>query len=255
MKLRVLGCYGAEMPNYKTTCFMVNESVLIDAGAITSVLEPAEQDGVKHILVSHSHLDHIKDIPLLADNVIGRNSHAVNIISSGKVIDILKNHLLNNKIWPDFTVIPSPDKPVLTFMEIEPEVPFDLDGLTVTAVEVNHPVPALGFVIEDKGSAIAVSGDTGPTDRLWQVINETENIKALFVETSFPNNMIEIAHLSGHLTPQMLEDEIKKLNNKDIPVYLYHLKPNSLEALEKEIEAVDYHSDLRALKMGEIFNF
>ncbi len=239
MHVRVLGCSGAELPGYKTTCFMVGGSLLVDAGAITSVLTPEEQQGITDILVTHSHLDHVKDIPLLADNIVGAGSDPVNIISSGKVIKILREHLFNNRLWPDFSRVPSPESPVIRFREITPGIPFKVGALTVTAVEVNHTVPTVGYIIGNNDSSFAVSGDTGPTDELWEMINSTENIGAVFLETSFPNGMEEIARISGHLTPDMMAGELKKLANDRIPVYLYHMKPNFLNTLEEQISAVD----------------
>lgn len=254
MRVRILGCFGAEMPGFRTTCFMVDDSTLVDAGAITSVLSHEEQRGIKNILVTHSHLDHIKDIPLLADNVTGDNSHAVNIISSKEIIEILKTHLFNNRIWPDFSIIPTPDNPVIRFKEIEPGSPFVVNHLKVTAVEVNHTVPTVGYIIDDGNASFAVSGDTCVTDEFWSKINATENIKAVFLETSFPNEMNELANISGHLTPEMMAGEIKKLNNAQIPVFLYHLKPNFLGTLKGQISAVD-HGDLSILNLDDSFTF
>ena len=235
MEIRVLGCHGAEMPGYRTTCFMINETTLVDAGSITSVLELGEQKAIKDILVTHSHLDHIKDIPLFADNIVGTLESHVNVISSKEVISVLKNHLFNNIIWPDFSRIPTPEKPVINFIEIEPGIPFKVNGLTVLAVEVNHPVPTLGYILSDDDGSMAILGDTGPTTEIWKTIGETKNMKGVFIETSFPNSMGDLAELSGHLTPDMLEKEIAKLNGSKIPVYVYHMKPNFLGTLESEI--------------------
>ena len=239
MKIKILGCFGAEMPGYRTTCFKIDESTLVDAGAITSVLKHNEQVRIQNILVTHAHLDHVKDIPLLADNVIGSISQPVNIISSAEVIASLKEHLLNDKIWPDFTKIPTMENPVLRYREIELEKPFKVNNLTVTAVKVNHTVPAVGYIISDEENSFAISGDTGSTDRFWELTNETERIKAVFLETSFPNAMNELAIMSGHLTPEMMNEELKKLNSTDIPIHLYHLKPNFLDVLKDEIASID----------------
>ena len=254
MDVRILGCYGAEMPGFRTSCFKINDSILVDAGAVTSVLSRDEQIGIRDILVTHSHLDHIKDIPLLADNVIGCNSHYINVISTKEVIGILREHLFNFKIWPDFSKIPTPENPVIRFREIETGKPFDVNGLTVTAVEVHHTVPAVGYIISDGKSSLAVSGDTCHTDKLWELINATADVKAIFLETSFPNNMEELANISGHLTPEMMGKELKKLNNSDIPVYLYHLKPNFLDVLKEQISAVDY-GKISLLKLDNTFSF
>lgn len=255
MEIKVLGCYGAEMPGFKTSCFMVNDSTVIDAGAITSTLTPAEQKGIRNILVTHSHLDHIKDIPLLADNIIGSNPGKVNIISSGEIIAILKEHLFNNRIWPDFSKIPTAEDSVITFKEVEAGKPFQVNGASITAIEVNHVVPTLGYVITENGSSVAILGDTRETDKIWQVLNETDNLKGIFIETSFPNDMEELAKVSGHLTPEMLAQELKKLKDKtDTRIYVYHMKPNFLDILKDELAALD-NSNISILDLNQTFIF
>jgi len=254
MKIKVLGCYGAEMPGFKTTCFIINDSTLLDAGAITSVLTHDEQLTLKNILVTHSHLDHIKDIPLLADNLVDSKPYKVNIISTNSIVDIIKNNLFNNQIWPDFTRIPDTKNPVIAFREIETEKAFEFESLKVTAIEVNHVVPAVAYLIEDSQGAVAFSGDTGATDRFWQVVNSTADIKAVFLETSFPNNMRELADLSGHLTPALMANELKKLNRADIPIYIYHLKPRFLDLIRSELNSLG-NSRISIINMGDTFTF
>ncbi len=255
MDIRILGCYGAESPGYRTTCFMINKSLLVDAGAVTSVLTPEEQKGIRNILVTHTHLDHIKDIPLLSDNVVGANPEPVNIISTREVIEILQAHLFNNKLWPDFSKIPTPENPVIAFKEIEIGIPFDVEGLTIKAVEVTHTIPTLAYIIEDGGSSVAILGDTKNTDAVWGEINARENLKAVFIETSFPNNMEELAELSGHLTPAMLATEIGKANGKSIDFHIYHLKPNFLDILKTEISAINEQGNISLLELDETLVF
>lgn len=238
MDIKILGCYGAEMPGYRTTCFQLNSSTFVDGGAITSVLSQSEQTRIRNILLTHAHMDHVKDIPLLSDNVIGCIDEPINIISTAEIIASLKKHLFNNHIWPDFTKIPSIEHPVIKFCEITAEVPFKVSNFNITAVEVNHTVPTVGYIISDDKSSLAISGDTSVTERLWEVINSTENMKGIFLETSFPNSMRELAEMSGHLTPEMANNEAKKLKDNNIPIYLYHLKPNFLDVLKSEISSI-----------------
>lgn len=255
MQIKVLGCYGAEMPGYKTSCFMLNDSTLIDAGAITSVLTQEEQKRIENILVTHSHLDHIKDIPLLADNIIGSDSVQLNVISTGEIISILKEHLFNNRIWPDFSKIPTAENPVIKFREVEAGKAFQVGGTTVTAIEVNHVVPTLGYILTENEKSVAILGDTCHTDKIWRILNETDNLRGVFIETSFPNDMKELAKVSGHLTPEMLSLEIKKLNGKkDTPIYVYHMKPNYLDTLRKEIAALA-ESNISILELNQTFIF
>ncbi|MDH3975001.1 MAG: 3',5'-cyclic-nucleotide phosphodiesterase [Deltaproteobacteria bacterium] len=255
MQIKVLGCYGAELPGFKTSCFMLNDSTLIDAGAVTSILTPHEQRGIRDILVTHSHLDHIKDIPLLADNIIGSNPGRINVISSGEVIAILKEHLFNNSIWPDFSKIPTPENPVINFKEIEVGKPFQINGTTVTAIKLNHVVPTLGYIFTENGSSVAILGDTRDTEEIWQALSKTDNLKGIFIETSFPDSMVELAQLSGHLTPKMLASELGKLKGKaDTCIYVYHMKPNYLDTLKEEIRAIK-NSNISILELNQTFIF
>lgn len=254
MKIRILGCSGAEIPGFKTMSFLINSSVLLDAGAVTSSLTMKEQEEISDILITHSHLDHIKDVLFLADNLVGRPNKPINLITTSEIISIIQGSFLNNSVWPDFTIIPTITDPVIRFKPIEAEKEFKIDHLVVKAVEVNHTVKAVGYFISDGDSAILHSGDTGPTDRLWQIANETENLKAIFIETSFPNEMQKLAEVSRHLTPSLLKDELKKLKKKDIPIYIIHIKPQYLDTLKREIREIG-NSNLHLLEQGEELTF
>ena len=202
MKLRVLGCSGAEFPDHHPSAFLLDDSLLLDAGTIGAVLAEEEQWRIRDILVTHPHLDHVCGIPLLADNIVMRRpANRVNLISTGEIIAAIRDHLMNGVIWPDFTTIPSAETPVLSCIEIIPEKEFFVGGFRVTAYKVNHPVPAVGFRITKGAVTILYTGDTGPTDRIWAMAGD---ISALLVEVSFPDEMEEMALLTGHLTPSLL---------------------------------------------------
>lgn len=254
MKIRILGCSGAEIPGFKTMSFLINSSLLLDAGAVTSTLTMKEQEEISDILITHSHLDHIKDVLFLADNLVGRPNKPINLITTSEIISIIQGSFLNNSVWPDFTIIPTVSDPIIRFKPIEVEKEFRIDHLTVKAVEVNHTVKAVGYFISDGDSAILHSGDTGSTDRLWQVANETEKLKAIFIETSFPNEMQKLAEVSKHLTPNLLNDELKKLKKRDVPIYIIHMKPQYIDTLKREIRGIGY-PNIHFLEQGQELEF
>ena len=254
MKIRVLGCYGSELPDFHTTTFLVNDSLLLDAGTVTSVLSLDEQTKIHNILVTHCHLDHTKDILFLADNVVGKGNTLIEIISIPQVIDNLKFHLLNDKIWPDFTIIPTAKKPTLQFRSIETGKTISVDGLRVKAVPVNHTVDAVGYIISDEKSSIIYTGDTGPTDELWREANELTDLKAVMIETSFPNHLHKLARMSGHLTPSMLKDQLDKLENRELSILIFHMKPQYLHELNEDIAELK-NPNITILKHGEEFEF
>ncbi len=154
MKLRVLGCYGGELPGFRTSSFLINDHILLDAGAVTSVMKLEEQMKIDYILITHSHIDHIKDILFLADNVCGKNSNTIKIISTAKNLNMLKKHLLNNDIWPDFSVLPSKHTPVLEFIPVKEGQRVRLSDVTIEPVQVRHTVETMGYIIMDKNSSI-----------------------------------------------------------------------------------------------------
>jgi cAMP phosphodiesterase len=234
MRIKVLGCYGGNIPGFGMTSLLVNGTVALDAGWVSGALSLREQVKVKDILISHSHLDHTCTLPFLIDNNFSAPGFALRIYAIPEVIASMKNHLFNNHTWPDFTSLPNDLTPVLKLVEVEPEAPFQVNGITIRAVHVSHIVPTTGFILEDKRGAIAFSSDTGPTERFWEMVNGVKKLRAVITETSFPNELQDLANLSGHLTPQTLHRELGKLE-RDVPVYLYGGKPKHLAKIKKQV--------------------
>jgi cAMP phosphodiesterase len=235
MDLRVLGCHGGETPKHRTTSFLIDERLALDAGALTSQLTLDDQKRIEVALISHSHMDHVRDLATIADNRAQIGAPPLTIAATAETLDALKTHFFNDKLWPNFAVIPDPSEPTIVFQEIPLEVPTKVLDYTVTAIAVHHTVDAAGFVIDDGTGALAFSGDTGPTDRIWQVINETPNLKALLMEVSFPNGKQDLATASGHHTPQTLIADLMKLTSPgEVATMLYHIKPPFQTEVELE---------------------
>ena len=253
MKLRVLGCYGGNIPGHGMTSLLVNDAVALDAGWVSGALSLKEQVRVKDILISHSHLDHTCTLPFLIDNNFSAPGFSLRIYAIPEVIASMRNHLFNNLTWPDFTCLPNDLTPVLKLVEITPEEPFVINGLTVRAVHVSHIVPTTGFIVEDKQGAIAFSSDTGPTDRFWELVNTVKHLRAVITETSFPNEFQDLANISGHLTPNTLEPELRKLE-REVPVYLYGFKPKHMETIRRQIKAIK-RKNLKLLVQGKTYKF
>jgi ribonuclease BN (tRNA processing enzyme) len=240
MRIRVLGCYGSEYPGYRTTSILINGSLALDAGSMTSCLRLSEQADIRHILISHAHLDHLLDVGFLADNIIGRIAQPVEIVGTSHVIGNLMRYVLNNRIWPDFTRIPTPQSPVLKVRKVRQRAPFNLEGLIIKAIPVNHTVPSWGFLIHEPGvGTILYSGDTGPTREIWNAARRVRDLRAVFIEASFPNRLQKLADRSGHLTPQTMVKELEKINiSKQVRIFLYHMKPLHLKEIQKDVYAL-----------------
>jgi ribonuclease BN (tRNA processing enzyme) len=255
MEIRILGCFGGELPGYPLCSLAIEKKLLLDAGAVTSVLRPSEQRRISAILVTHTHLDHIKDIPFLAANLAGEHlSRPVKIISTRQIIEGIQAHLFNDALWPDFTVLPTAESPALKFISIEPDFDFSVDDFTIRAIPVNHTVPAVGYIVRQERSSILYTGDTGPTERIWEEANRIEDLKAVIVEVSFPQRLRLLAKSSGHMTPMTLKRELKKLHRRDIPILLAHMKPQYLDLLRNEIRHLGL-SHVSFLRPGERYRF
>ncbi len=212
MRLRVLGCSGGIGGRHlRTTSFLVDADILIDAGSGVGDLTLAELSQVDHIFVTHSHLDHVTSIPFLVDTVGGMRSRPINVYATRPTIEILRNHLFNWAIWPDFTEIPSAEAPFMRYQEIELGKPVTLAGRIITPIPARHTVPAVGYHLDSGAASLVFTGDTGPNDALWQVVNRIANLKVLIIETAFSNKERQLAEMSRHLCPAMLGEELAKL--------------------------------------------
>ena len=254
MKVKVLGFSGAEFPGFHPPGFLINGSLLLDAGTIGASLSENAQWKIRHIIITHAHLDHIKGIPFLADNIIIKNKgHNVTVIGIAPVLKTLKDNLLNNKVWPDFTVIPSPSNAVLKFVEIKAGETIKVSGYKVTAYRVNHAVPASGYVVEDKkGRRLLYTGDTGPTNTIWREACKTR-IHHAIIEVSFPNKMEAMAIETGHLTPKLLRKEIEKMKIIPDEILITHPKPQHIKTIRNEIKRLRM-PNIRLLKASEVIN-
>jgi cAMP phosphodiesterase len=256
MEIRVLGCHGSQFPGFGFTGFLINGRTLMDAGAVTSVLTPEEQFRVDHVLISHAHLDHIRDLASLADNLCySPINRPLSVISTPLVIETLKRHIFNGAIWPDFSILPSAERPVLRFEPIRTGEKMRVGHLCVTAIPVHHCVETVAYVIESghdssRTAAIFV-GDTGPTEEIWRVAEKAENVRAIFVETSLPGEMADVAELTGHLTPAGLACELKKLGPMHPQIYLYHMKIQYHQEIRREIDRMG-DSHVHILQDGEV---
>ena len=252
MKIKVIGCSGAEMPGHNAPGFLLDDEIIFDAGSITSVLDEKAQLKIKHIFITHAHLDHIRSIPFLADNIVlGDKEKKVTIYSISQVITTIKKHLFNSAVWPDFTIIPNPDDAILNLVKLKVASSLSINGYTITPYKVNHPVPAVGYLVEDGGNRrFFYTGDTGPTPGTWKKVGDRK-IDCLIIDVSFPNSMREMAITTGHLTPELLREEVAKMHSVPGSIYITHPKPQYFRTVRKELDKLKIRN-LRVLREGEI---
>jgi len=253
MKLHVLGCSAVELPDSRLSSFLIDDTLLLDAGTIGSVLDEKQQLKIKHILLTHAHLDHIKDLPFLADNIAMNNQrHQVTVISIPEVIHALKANLFNDVVWPDFTKMPSSRTPIIKFKSITPNRTIRVDGYKVTAHLVNHSVPAVGYVIENKSEEkLLYMGDTGPNEAIWKSLNGN-HMSGLIIEVSLPTSHRKIALKTGHLTPGLLTEELTKMMAPPDAIYITHAKPVHKKKVHEELKKLNI-KNMKILQDGDVY--
>jgi cAMP phosphodiesterase len=251
MKIKVIGCSGAEFPGHKTPSFLLNDEIIFDAGSFTGVLDEKAQMRIRHIFITHAHLDHIKSIPFLADNIIvGEMQHKVSIYSIPPVLKMIKEHLFNSALWPDFTIIPKPDNAILNLVKLSAGKSINVNSYTITPYEMNHSVPAVGYLVQDnRGKRFFYTGDTGPAARTWEKLGNRK-IDCLIIDVSFPNSLSGMALRSSHLTPELLIKEMAKMQQRPEQICITHLKPQYLKIIKDELKNLELRN-LRILKDGD----
>jgi len=235
MKLRVLGCSGGIGGNLRTTSFLLDRDVLIDAGTGLGELSLTELTLIDHVFITHSHLDHIACLPLMIDSIGFMRDHPVTIYASEETLDILKKHMFNWKIWPDFSEIPNSQQPYMRYQPISLGETIVLKGRKITAIPANHVVPAVGYHLDSGTASLVFSGDTTTNDVFWKVVNKIKNLRYLIIETAFSNSERNLAVLSKHLCPDLLVEELAKLK-RDAEIFITHLKPGEMELTMQQVE-------------------
>lgn len=252
MNIKVLGNSGGIGGSLRTTSLLVDDDILIDAGTGAADLTIDEMLRIDHIFLTHSHLDHIACVPLLSDTVIGLRQKHITVHATRETWQILKDHILNWKIWPDYSVIPSEEAPILRHSEIRVGETVEIGGRRFTPLPVNHSVPAVGYQVDSGAASLVFSGDTTSCDALWEAVNRIDNLKYLIIETSFGDAEIELAKLSMHLCPSLLRAELDKLRRSP-EIYITHLKPGEGEAIMHQIEQEAARHHPRALPVRHTF--
>jgi ribonuclease BN (tRNA processing enzyme) len=219
------------------TSFVIDGSVALDAGCLGYYGSPSEQARIRHVVLSHSHADHVSSLPLFVENAYDPRLPPIQIHASADVLACLERDLFNGRIWPDLACFTNPERPFFTLHELHPGQTTTVAHLRFTPIPVHHTVPTFGFLVQDGRRAIVFSSDTGPTDELWRRANACPDLAAVFLEASFPDFLRDLADLSRHLTPSSFLREVKKLD-RDVPIFAVHIKPNWRERTIAELHAL-----------------
>lgn len=235
------------------TSYLINDAVAIDAGTLGFYRDAFDQARLKHIFLSHTHIDHIASLPILVENAYEGKTESVVIHGSESVLDCLRNDIFNDRVWPDFLALSKGRAPFLRLERLEAGRTVAVEGLRITPVAVDHIVPTVGFLVEEEGRTIVISSDTGPTEELWRLARAVPDLRAVFLEVTFPDDLSWLAEVSKHLTPALFAKELEKLG-RSVEVIAVHIKPRFRAKVEAELLALG-HSRLRVGRFGAAYRF
>ena len=238
----------------RLSCFLVDESVAIDAGSLALALNDEQRRSVRDVIVTHPHMDHIATLPIFVDDLFATLEAPVRVHATEEVIEILERDVFNWTLYPRFSELSNDRTRVMEYITIRPGEEFTVKHLRATAIPVTHIVPTIGLIISDNRSTVAFSSDTAETEGFWQAVNRTPRIDALLIEASFPNSKSRLAEVSGHLTPASLDRELAKLAHQEIDILAMHLKPAYRDEIIRELDALG-RPRLRVMEPGRDYTW
>jgi cAMP phosphodiesterase len=231
---------------------LVDNDVLIDAGTGIGDLSLSDLDSIRHVFLTHAHLDHIAGLPMLADRIFEEDlATPLTVYARKETLKAVRDHLFNDVIWPDFAKLPSPENPMLRYEVCAPGDTVRIGHRDFLAVDVRHSVPSLGFTVRNSGGAFAVSGDTRTNETLWPVLNACDDLRVLVIEVSFPDEMAELAVQAGHYTPHTLTADLERLQHSP-EIWLTGMKPGEEMRILEQVRSAAPDKDIRMLAAGTV---
>lgn len=222
MKIEILGCSGGIGQGLKTTTFLIDDSLLVDAGTGIELLTMDRMLAIRDVVITHAHIDHIIGLPLMLATIYDQHQEPIHIYALPDVVAALEQHIFNWTIWPDYTCLPE-EKPIIHLHTVNVGDSLTLQGKTVEVLPAQHPTPTVGYLVSNDESSFAFSGDSGLNDNLWPILNQRQP-DLLIIDVSFTDEVDELARLSGHLTPSHLKQQLAQLT-KPTRIMITHLKP------------------------------
>ena len=254
MRIRTLGCSGGIGAGSRTTALLIDNDVLIDAGTGIGDLALDELDAIRHVFLTHAHLDHVAGLPMLVDANFDENFEVpVTVYARSETVEALKSHLFNGVIWPDFTKLPDEKNPLLQFKTCSPGETVRIGHRNFHAVDVNHSVPSLGYTVQNSGGVFAVSGDTKTNETLWPALNSCDDLRVLVIEVSFPDEQEALATTAGHYCPATMCRDLERLKH-DPEIWLTGMKPGQEERILRQVIDAAPDKNIQMLARGTVIN-
>jgi len=252
MRIRILGCSGGIGAGSRTSAMLIDNDVLLDAGTGVGDLALEDLFAIRHVFLTHAHLDHIAGLPMLIDSIFAEDVDVpVTVYGRQETLDAIRTHLFNWVIWPDFAELPSAENPMLRYSVCNPGDTVTIGHRNFRAVEVEHSVPSIGYTVQNSGGVFAVSGDTKSNRTLWPVLNACDDLKALVIEVSFPNELADLAETAGHYCPDTLCRDLALLNH-DPEIWLTGMKPGEEKRILSQVIATSPNKNIRMLSRGTV---
>jgi len=252
MRIQILGCSGGIGAGSRTSAMLIDNDVLIDAGTGIGDLALEEIDSIRHVFLTHAHLDHVAGLPMLADSVFDENfKEPLTVYAREETLRAIQDHLFNGVIWPDFARLPSAENPMLRYRVCSPGDTVTIGHRDFYAVDVMHTVPTLGYTVQNSGGVFAVSGDTKTNETLWPVLNACDDLRVLVIEVSFPDEMEKLAAESGHYCPRTLTEDLQRLNHSP-EIWLTGMKPGEEETILEQVIKAASGKNIKMLSRGTV---
>jgi ribonuclease BN (tRNA processing enzyme) len=238
MRVRVVAstCGGVSKLQYASS-YIVNNCLAIDAGCLGMSGTPPQQASIRHVFLTHSHIDHIASLPIFLENAFEPGQETVAVHGAPEVLESLQRHIFNDVIWPDFVRLSIDGHPLVRLVPLSEESAIQIGDLSIVPVAVRHVVPAYGYIVTDGASTVVFGGDSGPTDRIWQLARNAPGTLSVFLEACFPDEMIGLATISGHLTPTLVAEELRKVPEAKT-IVATHIKAKYHDKVVEELMAL-----------------
>ena len=252
MRIRILGCSGGIGAGSRTSAMLIDDDVLLDAGTGIGDLALEDLNSIRHVFLTHAHLDHIAGLPMLVDSNFEEDFDVpVSVYARRETLDALKAHLFNDVIWPDFARIPNEEHPMLRYVVCNPGDTVTIDHREFHAVDVLHSVPSLGYTVQNSGGVFAISGDTKTNQTLWPVLNACDDLKVLVIEVSFSDEYEDLATTAGHYCPSTMCRDLELLNHNP-EIWITGMKPGQEDTILSQVTEAVPDKKIRMLSRGTV---
>ncbi len=241
-------------PRQHLSCFVIDDSVAIDAGSLAMAATTVQKKQIRDVVLTHAHLDHIAGLPLFIDDLFATLDAPVRVYALPEIIETMERDIFNWEIYPRFSELENANGAVMKYQPFGVGDEIIIRHLRLKSIAVNHKVSTVGFVVSDGKTKFAISGDTAEINEFWQILNQEENLSALLIECAFPNELEELASVSHHLTPNTLQKELEKFNQKQCAVYVVNIKPMYRDEVVRQLGELEIEN-LQILEVGQIYEW